>query len=201
MQGVSTRKDGLLVLGATNIPWELDPAIRRRFEKRIYIPLPEAAARATMLRLHLGDTPHTLLPGDFDHLATQCDGFSGSDLSVMVREALMEPLRTCQSAKQFRPVECPGPDGAAQTMLVPCTAYPSCAYCPINVSTKTIDLADCLKCGAKRMTLYDVPSEQLKVPDVSVEDFEHIVNKSRKTVAEEELDQFVEWTREFGQEG
>ena len=201
MQGVSTRKDGLLVLGATNIPWELDPAIRRRFEKRIYIPLPEAAARATMLRLHLGDTPHTLLPGDFDHLATQCDGFSGSDLSVMVREALMEPLRTCQSAKQFQPVECPGPDGAAQTMLVPCTAYPSCAYCPINVSTKTIDLADCLKCGAKRMTLYDVPSEQLKVPDVSVEDFEHIVNKSRKTVAEEELDQFVEWTREFGQEG
>ncbi|KAH8048129.1 hypothetical protein JL722_12730 [Aureococcus anophagefferens] len=113
-----------------------------------------------------------------------CDGFSGSDLSVMVREALMEPLRTCQSAKQFQPVECPGPDGAAQTMLVPCTAYPSCAYCPINVSTKTVDLADCLKCGAKRMTLYDVPSEQLKVPDVAVEDFEHIVNKSRKTVAE-----------------
>ncbi|KAH8064494.1 hypothetical protein JL722_1369 [Aureococcus anophagefferens] len=85
------------------------------------------------------------------------------------------------------------------TMLVPCTAYPSCAYCPINVSTKTVDLADCLKCGAKRMAATCPAS--VKVPDVSVEDFEHIVNKSRKTVAEEQLDQFVEWTREFGQEG
>ena len=42
------------VLGATNVPWELDPAIRRRFEKRIYIPLPDAAARAYMTRLNLG---------------------------------------------------------------------------------------------------------------------------------------------------
>ena len=52
--------DGLLVLGATNVPWELDPAIRRRFEKRIYIPLPEAHARAYMTKLNLGDTPNTL---------------------------------------------------------------------------------------------------------------------------------------------
>jgi SpoVK/Ycf46/Vps4 family AAA+-type ATPase len=44
----------ILVLGATNIPWELDPAIRRRFEKRVYIPLPEPHARAAMFRLHLG---------------------------------------------------------------------------------------------------------------------------------------------------
>jgi SpoVK/Ycf46/Vps4 family AAA+-type ATPase len=34
-------REGLLVLGATNVPWEIDSAMRRRFEKRIYIPLPE----------------------------------------------------------------------------------------------------------------------------------------------------------------
>jgi len=45
----------ILVLGATNIPWELDPAIRRRFEKRVYIPLPEPFARAAMFRIHLGE--------------------------------------------------------------------------------------------------------------------------------------------------
>lgn len=46
--------------GATNVPWELDPAMRRRFEKRIYIPLPEPEARSIMFKLHLGDTANTL---------------------------------------------------------------------------------------------------------------------------------------------
>lgn len=45
MNGVGNDQDGVLVLGATNCPWELDSAIRRRFEKRIYIPLPDPVAR------------------------------------------------------------------------------------------------------------------------------------------------------------
>jgi vacuolar protein-sorting-associated protein 4 len=40
---------GVLVLAATNVPWALDPAVRRRFERRIHVPLPEAEARATLL--------------------------------------------------------------------------------------------------------------------------------------------------------
>ena len=42
MQGVGKSADGVLILAATNTPWEIDAAMRRRFEKRIYIPLPEA---------------------------------------------------------------------------------------------------------------------------------------------------------------
>lgn len=56
----------MLVLGATNVPWELDPAVRRRFEKRIYIALPEAPARAKIFKLHLGSTPTTLTEDDYN---------------------------------------------------------------------------------------------------------------------------------------
>ncbi len=41
MQGVGSDNQGVLVLGATNLPWEIDPAVRRRLEKRIYISLPD----------------------------------------------------------------------------------------------------------------------------------------------------------------
>lgn len=74
MQGVGHDSEGILVLGATNIPWVLDSAIRRRFEKRIYIPLPEEPARCFMFKLYLGNT-HTLLTDDnLKELGRRTDG-------------------------------------------------------------------------------------------------------------------------------
>ena len=46
---MSEAVQGVLVLAATNVPWALDPAVRRRFERRIHVPLPEAEARAALL--------------------------------------------------------------------------------------------------------------------------------------------------------
>lgn len=66
--------DGILVLGATNIPWVLDAAIRRRFEKRIYIPLPDEPARLAIFKLHLGNTRHTLSEEDLRKLAKETEG-------------------------------------------------------------------------------------------------------------------------------
>jgi vacuolar protein-sorting-associated protein 4 len=102
MQGVGKGSEGMLVLGATNVPWELDPAVRRRFEKRIYIPLPEVAARAHMFKLNLGDTPNELTPDNFEDLAIHTEGYSGSDIAIIVKDALMAPIRKCQGAKKFR---------------------------------------------------------------------------------------------------
>lgn len=65
MQGVGNNNKGILVLGATNTPWELDPAIRRRFEKRIHIPLPDITARIHMFKNRLGKTPNNLSEEDF----------------------------------------------------------------------------------------------------------------------------------------
>merc|ERR1712212_1146914 len=91
MQGVGNDNDGILVLGATNIPWVLDATIRRRFEKRIYIDLPEEHARTHMFKLNMGDTPHNISEEDFRDLGRRTDGYSGSDISIVVRDALMQP--------------------------------------------------------------------------------------------------------------
>lgn len=74
MNGVGNDMDGVLVLGATNIPWQLDAAIRRRFERRIYIPLPEVNARANLFALNIGNTPCTLGQAEFKQLADLTDG-------------------------------------------------------------------------------------------------------------------------------
>lgn len=102
MQGVGNDNDGILVLGATNIPWVLDSAIRRRFEKRIFIPLPEAHARLIMFKLHLGSTAHVLTEDNLKVLAKNTEGYSGADISIVVRDALMMPVRKVQTATHFK---------------------------------------------------------------------------------------------------
>ena len=54
MQGVGSNNKGVLVLGATNLPWEIDQAVRRRFEKRIYISLPDTESRGLIVQHHMG---------------------------------------------------------------------------------------------------------------------------------------------------
>jgi len=95
MQGVGNDMDKILVLGATNVPWELDNAIRRRFQKRIYISLPDANARAGIFRNKCGKTRNNLTEQDFVQLGELSEGYSGSDLSIVVNEALMMPVRKC----------------------------------------------------------------------------------------------------------
>lgn len=89
MDGVGKSQGGgrVLILGATNVPWQIDSAIRRRFEKRVYISLPEAGPRTFMVKLHLGDTPNNLTEADFERLGQLTEGASGSDIKVLVKEA------------------------------------------------------------------------------------------------------------------
>lgn len=55
-------------------PWQLDIAIKRRFEKRIYIPLPEVEARKRMFELQVGTTPCALTSKDYRDLAEKTEG-------------------------------------------------------------------------------------------------------------------------------
>jgi len=82
-------------MGATNTPWELDEAFRRRFEKRIYINLPDATARATMFKLKLQGTDHTLNEEDFNLLGESSELYSGADIKTVSKEALYMAIRKC----------------------------------------------------------------------------------------------------------
>jgi len=181
MQGVGNDTTGVLTLGATNCPWDLDPAIRRRFQKRIYIPLPDPEALEAMFKIHIGKTKNSLTNKDFKKLATKSNGFSGSDISNVVKDALMEPVRTMQTTTHFKKI--PHPTDQGQQGWLPCKYNDA---------------------GAVEMRLMEIPVEErsmVVVPDVCFADFWRVIQNSKPSVGSEDIKRHVEWTNEYGQEG
>ncbi len=98
MDGVKSSNEGVLILAATNAPWHLDSAFRRpgRFDRVLFVPPPDAAARASVLRLQCKGKPMEEI--DFDQLGKKTENFSGADLKAVVDVAiegkLQEALKT-----------------------------------------------------------------------------------------------------------
>ncbi|QJW94773.1 AAA family ATPase [Frigoriglobus tundricola] len=93
LDGATASNDGVLVLAATNAPWHLDPAFRRpgRFDRILFVPPPDAPARAAILRVLAAGKPQQAL--DFDQVAKRADQFSGADLKAVVDLAVEAKLR------------------------------------------------------------------------------------------------------------
>ena len=79
--------------GATNRPHELDDAARRRFVKRLYIPLPEQSDREILLRTLLKKNTHSLTDEEITKLSSATHGYSGADLKALCNDASMGPIR------------------------------------------------------------------------------------------------------------
>ena len=98
MDGAQAENDGVLVLGATNAPWHIDPAFRRpgRFDRTLFVPPPDEPARAAILQLMARQKP----VGEMDaaQLARKTDGFSGADLKAVfdlaVEDALAQAMKS-----------------------------------------------------------------------------------------------------------
>ncbi|XP_035438294.2 katanin p60 ATPase-containing subunit A1 isoform X3 [Spodoptera frugiperda] len=82
----------IMVLAATNHPWDIDEAFRRRFEKRIYVGLPDEATRVRLLKLCLRDVALNESV-KLKEIASQLEGYSGSDISNLCRDAAMMTMR------------------------------------------------------------------------------------------------------------
>lgn len=94
MDGVKQSNEGVLVLAATNAPWHLDSAFRRpgRFDRVLFVPPPDAAARAAILRLHCKGKPVEEI--DYERLGKKTEHFSGADLKAVVDVAVEAKLKT-----------------------------------------------------------------------------------------------------------
>lgn len=82
----------VMVLAATNFPWDIDEALRRRLEKRIYIPLPTMEGREALLKINLKEVK-VAEEIDLKSIARKLDGYSGADITNVCRDASMMSMR------------------------------------------------------------------------------------------------------------
>ncbi|KAI3488064.1 hypothetical protein L1887_47942 [Cichorium endivia] len=134
---------GAILTEKPNIKWEdvaglEDAAIRRRFQRRVHISLPDQPARMRMFEIAVGSTPCELKADDYKTLAKLSEGYSGSDISIAVQDALMQPVRKIQTATHYKKVEVDGME-----KLTPCSPGDA---------------------GALEMSWVDVDTEQLLEP-------------------------------------
>ncbi len=104
MDGVKESNEGVLILAATNAPWHLDAAFRRpgRFDRVLFVPPPDAAARAQILRIHCQGKPASEI--DFEHLGKKTEHFSGADLRALVDVAVESKLREAMKSGTPQPL-------------------------------------------------------------------------------------------------
>jgi len=92
LDGIDTKNDGVLILGATNIPWSLDTAFRRPvlFDRIIFVPPPDQASRQAILDIKLAKKPTGQI--DTEKLSKKTDNYSGADIDAIIDLAIEEKL-------------------------------------------------------------------------------------------------------------
>ena len=90
------KMDNIVVIAATNRPDDLDPAVLRRFDVWVEVPLPDTEERYMLLSHMLEDIEHSVTPAELKVIAEKTSQCSRSDLAAIMREVAMKPLRELQ---------------------------------------------------------------------------------------------------------
>ena len=135
-----------------------------------------------MFELNIGSTPCELAPKDYRVLAEKTDGYSGSDIAIVVRDALLQPVRKVLAATHFKPIQ--GPSNSDPDTII--TKYTPCSPGDpegVEKSWTTVD------------------RDELAEPLLTLNDFLKAVQSVRPTVTESDIKKHVDWTQDSGADG
>jgi len=104
MDPATSDNSGVYVLGATNAPWDVDAALRRpgRFDRMLFVGLPDSEARMEILKFHLRDRPVAGI--DLKSIASRTDGFTGADLAHICDTATQLAMADSVRSGEVRPI-------------------------------------------------------------------------------------------------
>ncbi|XP_056634225.1 uncharacterized protein LOC130443538 isoform X1 [Diorhabda sublineata] len=153
------------LIAATNCPWDLDPAFLRRFQKRLYIPLPNYTERRSLFKLFTNNTQLEEFFNSWEHLIAKTEGFSGSDICDLIQQAIMYPIMELDDIKIWK--SCP--DGF---------------YEPLTCNDK-FDIDEIVTCELK-----DLPRCSVRARKVQYIDLINALDSIKVTVTKEDIEKF-----------
>jgi transitional endoplasmic reticulum ATPase len=105
LDGIDKSNEGVLIIGATNTPWNLDPAFRRpgRFDRIIFVPPPDETTRESIFKLKLKNKPTEAI--DYSQLAKKTENYSGADIDAIIDIAIELKLESSFEDGIPRPIE------------------------------------------------------------------------------------------------
>jgi transitional endoplasmic reticulum ATPase len=105
LDGINSTNEGVLIMGATNTPWNLDPAFRRpgRFDRIIFVPPPDEVTRESILRLKLKNKPADAI--DYGQVARKMENHSGADIDAVIDIAIELKLEASFTDGIPRPID------------------------------------------------------------------------------------------------
>ncbi|XP_060516599.1 uncharacterized protein LOC132696056 isoform X2 [Cylas formicarius] len=162
----------MVIIAVTNCPWELDTAILRRFQKRIYVPLPGPQERAQLFTLFMRGTP-VLDANELEQLVQKTEGFSGSDIATLVQNALDIPIAELQYTRIWEYTD---------------DAY----YTPFAFDSNVSD--DDIYANVHIVNLEDLPRCSVRARPSTFADFLEATENTQPTVSWDSVKQYEQFT-------
>lgn len=178
MSGLTNYKNNIIVMGATNTPWSLDSGFRRRFEKRIYIPLPNIYARAKIFEKYINQNENNnISKEDIKQFATLTENYTGADIDILCRDAVYMPVKKCLLSKFFKQVK-----KNNKICYTPCSPGDSD---PTKVEKNVMSLSE----------------NELSLPPLTVQDFKTAISNAKPSLSVDDIKKYEEWTHHYGMNG